>query len=470
MGRRGLVLTLLLGSALLPAGAAAQSGGDPCRPAGLPHSLCTGVEKLAERASAECRRPGLATDSQCASPVGLRVDRGAVGAFEGGFTHRALAFQSALADDLPLSNAPWVGTHNSYNSPSELPTISHTDSNQQLSTTDQLRMGVRSLEIDVHWFPSARGPGFAPVVCHARPGSEGHAGCSTERLLGEVLADIEAWLDANPNEVILLYLEDHLQSAPAYQTGAAAIDSTIGQRVYRPAPPAGGCQSLPLGVTRDDIRAAGKQVVIVGNCGAGPWAERVFDWAGTAAPHVESNSSSWSAPCGGFTRPTYEAKLVRYYEDRTWVGSTPAGGSLGPSSGITPQKAREMTLCGVDLTGLDQLLPGDGRLEAMVWSWAGGEPGTGDCAFQRADGRWISADCAGSRPAACRSTADGSWSVVGPAGPKNGAAAACASAGLVSAAPRTGRENDLLRIAASGAEPWLGVSGSGGSFAADDSR
>src|SRR3712207_9239730 len=43
---------------------------------------------------------------------------------------------------------------------------------------EQLRLGIRSLEIDVHKFRQG-----VPVVCHARSASEGHAGCSVEREL-----------------------------------------------------------------------------------------------------------------------------------------------------------------------------------------------------------------------------------------------------------------------------------------------
>ena len=65
------------------------------------------------------------------------------------WTQRALALQYSLASDVPLRNAPWVYTHNSFNSKAEMgPTLSDTDQNQQISITDQLDHGVRHLEID----------------------------------------------------------------------------------------------------------------------------------------------------------------------------------------------------------------------------------------------------------------------------------------------------------------------------------
>src|SRR4051794_37516564 len=72
------------------------------------------------------------------------------------WTQRALALQYELGSDMPLRNAPWAGTHNSFNSSAEMgPTLSAMDSNQGLPLQDQLALGIRSLELDVHWFPSA---------------------------------------------------------------------------------------------------------------------------------------------------------------------------------------------------------------------------------------------------------------------------------------------------------------------------
>src|ERR687883_279318 len=63
---------------------------------------------------------------------------------------RALDTQYELGSALPLRNAPWIGTHNSFNSSSEPPTLSGLDNNQVLSLPDQLDIGVRSLELDAH--------------------------------------------------------------------------------------------------------------------------------------------------------------------------------------------------------------------------------------------------------------------------------------------------------------------------------
>jgi hypothetical protein len=454
-------------------GAGAQSQCSHTDPA------CIGLGKLGERGSAECRRAGDAipggpvSDPSCQAPVGREVDRAKVAAHAGTWLHRALAFQYALGETLPFREAPWLGTHNSFNSTSEFPTASHTDSNQQLSLVDQLALDVRSLEVDVHWSPTPRAgadglatEGRAPVVCHAEERQGVHAGCTTERLLGDVLAPVAEWLNRpeNRRQVILLYLEDHLEGPAGHAAARSVLDATLkrpgqaaGSLVYRAGANDGDCRSLPLSLTRRAVLDAGAQVVIVGDCGDG-WDGFVHQWGGSV--RYEDRPTGYVAKgCGGVSRATYDSHLVRFYEDSTFL--TPAaaqasGDSLASADeGIDPATAAAMVRCGVDLFGFDQLLPDDGRLESTVWSWAPGKPAAADggCAFQGADARWATAPCAGARPAACRTA--GGWTVTPGPVAWDAAAAACTDAGGSFGVPRTGYDNAQLRTAAGAAEPWL---------------
>jgi hypothetical protein len=379
-------LLALLAVLALPAVAAA----DP---------LTHGLTQLQRDAANDCRFAGVCSDE--------------IAAYERSDTHRTLAFQYALADGLALRDAPWIGTHNSFNSATEMgPTLSDSDPNQQLSLVDQLRIDVRSLELDVHWFVNR------PVVCHA----EGDfTGCSIEHTLDVELAKIDGWLAQHPDQVILLYLEDHLGDATGHDAGAQMIESEIGPRVYRPS--GGGCQELPLDLTRNAVRAAGKQVVIVGGCGVGAaYQGLAFSWD----KHVETRPVGFEGPSGcgpDFPRSVWDATLVRYYEDSTFLtdGASYAGQSTR-DDGLTPATTTALVRCGVELLGFDQLLPGDGRLDAAVWSWADGEPraGAGRCVVQRpSDGRWEMRHCS---------------KKLGPA----------------QGVPRTGYENWRLREAAGG--------------------
>lgn len=369
-----------------------------------------------------------------------------VRAYQGSGVDRALDLQYELGDDVPFVDAPFIGTHNSFNSIAETgPALSPLDSNQRLTIVDQLRTDVRSLELDVHRFPSLEGRGFAPVVCHA---TEQHGGCTTEKPLRPILDDIAGWLrrPANRDQVLLLYLEDHLDNEQGYDQGAAVVREELGGLLYEPQ--GQGCTELPLSLTRDRVRRAGAQVVAVSDCGIGSgWPSVVFDWSS----HRESRPFDYTdfPRCGpDFTRADYDTGLIRYFEDSTQLTAT-AG---DPDDGITPATAAGMARCGVDLLGLDQLVPDDGRLKKLVWSWAPGQPkqGSGRCAIQRVNsrrpfGQWFPRACGSERAVACRS--GDRWRVVGRPVPAAEARERCRERDAVHAVPRTGYEAQLLRRA-----------------------
>lgn len=372
------------------------------------------VAAPAARAQDEC--PGFLPQIACAAPA----DPAAIAAYEGSWLHRTLAFQHRIGDTLPLVNAPWVGTHNSANSTSESPTLSGADSNQMLSLTDQLRLDVRSLELDIHF------AGGVPRVCHARGADQGHAGCTTERTLAERLPEIRDWLDAHPREVVLLYLEDHLQGG-GYDPAAAVLEEALGPKLYRPPP--GTCTSMPMRLSRRQVLAAGKQVLAISSCGEGTaWQGLIFDDAPRA--EFEGNAGDFDpAACG------YTGHFQRYYEDSTALSYGAGGFQEFPA--LTPEVTGQMWSCGVDLLGFDQLLPGDGRLAALAWSWAQDQPAGPGCAVQRA--RWRIVSCAGRRAFACRGP--GRSITVDPRrGPWSARPSGCRRA-----LPRTGYEAARLR-------------------------
>ncbi|HEV2814400.1 MAG TPA: hypothetical protein VGW10_14185 [Solirubrobacteraceae bacterium] len=402
--------------------------GDDCAPLGsqVQTTVCHGADVVSRDAAA------------------ATADHGpAVAAHEASWTHDALAFQHALGDAVPLRNAQWVGTHNSFNSIAEMgPALSVMDSNQQLSLVDQLRVDVRSLELDVHWFPSPRGGGMAPVVCHAQEG----AGCSAEKLLGETLRPIGAWLRAHRDQVLLLYLENQLRGEEGSNAAAAAIEAELGDLVHRPKGPAGTCVDLPGETTRADVLAAGRQVLIVSNCGAGAaWRSWSFGWS----DHEETRPRNYSCHAD-FDQATHDRAIVRYFEDDTWLTSAASNtGAASRDDGIDAETAAEMIRCGVDLLGMDQLTADDARLDALVWSWAQGEDvGAGCAALRPADGRWTAERCATKRHFACRSASGFTLTAKRLRGDRP--PAGCG-------APRTGYENEQARAAADGRSVWLAL-------------
>lgn len=363
--------------------------------------------------------------------------------FEGSWLESALEQQYELGSDVGFDNAPLVGTHNSFNSRAEMGAgIEESELNQVHDLTEQLDFGVRALELDLHREPNGSGGDERPIVCHTQP----REGCTVVRDMAPFLIDIADWLGqpAHSDQVLLLYLEDDLDNLAIHNVAASIIDEELGDLIYRPE--GRGCVDVGDELTRDDVRAADSQIVVVSGCGKGAaWHDIAFSWE----RHRESRPYDFEdfPKCGpDYRRLEYRTNLIRYYED-----STRTAGSGGADDGIDPEAAAAMVRCGVDLFGFDRLEPFDGRLEATVWSWATDEPSVGGCALIRAGeklpfGRWVSERCGGlEAPVVCR---DGRrWSVSRRRLGSTRAAGYCERHDAEFAAPRTGYENQLVRVA-----------------------
>jgi hypothetical protein len=186
---------------------------------------------------------------------------------------------------------------------------------------------------------------------------------------------------------------------------------------------------LPLALHRADVLAAGKQVVVMSGCGAGrtsAWTSTVFD---DSVRSEEGNPQFAGFPA--CTSPSvaigdYGTKLVRFFEDSTFLSAAVAQGD--PGHRLTVDEIRDMVRCGVNLFGLDQLDPSDPRLEAMVWSWASNEPVTTDagmCAFDGVDGRFHSGKCDGARMTFACVDGSGAWFITKRYGRQSDGARTC---------------------------------------------
>jgi len=439
-----LILALIVSSApsAMPL-ASAQSVRDlvdVCRDNGAPAELCSGLDHLIQLGGVVCRE--VAGGTSCTGVDEQTVDAAAVEAHQESWLAQALAHQRVLGDDQPLRNATWLHTHNSYNADAYPQTFYGLDPNQLYSITDQLRMGIRAIEIDVHWFQEQ------VVVCHGGIGAAAHFGCGVnDPLLPERLQEIAAFIETHPFEVILLYLENNLDDDPvAHDMAAKQIDTSLGDLVYKPE---GKCSPLPMELTRQQIRAIGARVVITGNCGPGAWGDYV---------HVRGPAWKESSLGPGDDYPNYpceaergkehyDENFIRRYADETGLSSGTGGGG-----DVTLNDARNMIRCGVDMPGLDNLVPFDERLVQFVWSWADKEPNTGGCAYQGEDGRFRSGDCSVPRRFACVD-GTGAWIVTPTMGRWDQGPSNC---GLVQYdVPRNGWANELLRTAKGSGEVWV---------------
>lgn len=455
------VLSLLAGLGDARADGAASTLAAECVANDGDDRLCASLAAGGVLAESVCEDGGVPADACAALNDEVAVSEARLAEFEAGWVHRALRLQSRLDEHEPLRNTLWPHTHNSANSTAYAPSLSMLDPNQHWSILDQLRMGVRAIELDLH--PDASRSEV--VLCHGR--TEGaapatvHVGCSVDRPLADGLAELRAFLDrpGNEREVVLLYLENQLEGDQAlHDQVGAALDAAFGSDavadgslVARP-PSAQPCAPMPLDRSRADLLAAGHRVLIVGNCGPGSWGT----WVHERGPDWHERSLGDGFDCEAERDRTdldFEADWIRVYEDATWL-SAMADGRYRPQ---TADDVRAMVACGVDMVGFDRLDPADGRLEALVWSWAPDEPRAEpglDCVAYGADARFRAVDCRERRAFACR-TPTGDWVVSERAGRAGQAGAACARLGAVPATPPTGWESARLADAAAGRELWL---------------
>lgn len=177
----------------VPAPPSPTASCDVISPVAIP---CVALGKFADAVAAECRRVGV-PDARCVLPLAHRVTQAARDAYLQSWVHRTARFQDALQDPVPLRETQWLGTHNSFNSLSDSFTVSHADSNQQLSLAQQLDIDVRALELDLHYLPRLEGHGAPGVtVCHGLGPKNANLGCTVEPLLATVLPQIANWLNA----------------------------------------------------------------------------------------------------------------------------------------------------------------------------------------------------------------------------------------------------------------------------------
>lgn len=385
-------------------------------------AACRNVAQLDWGVARACR--AAAASEECKAVDGRDISPADMKAYGSSWVHRALTLQRGIDLSAPLYESVLPHTHNSFNSSAYSPTLTNQDPNQVYSITDQLNMDLRLLEMDLHWVPSIYGNqatgGYWVTLCHGSSSNPPnvHVGCSNDRPFQDGLAELKAWLDANPSEFVIIYLENQLSgNAQAHALAAELIDDAVGPLLERPASP---CAPMDWSRSRASMLASGRRIAFVGNCdngAANAWGRTVFQrgprWDESGGPDGYSASA---AKCAEDKAKHDQGVFRRYFEDSTWLaamlGSNGATSSLGGTTTIDAARTAAMVRCGVNIIGFDQLTPTDPRLAALVWSWAQDEPraGAGDCALQGPDGRLRAAPCEQPRPVACVDGA-GAWHV-----------------------------------------------------------
>jgi hypothetical protein len=120
--------------------------------------------------------------------------------------------------------------------------------------TDQLRLGSRHFQLDLHWVNNHL------RLCH---GMSDNLGCSPfDRLYAYGIKEIGTWLDANPGEIMTIDFEDYAQGHDNYVNDPLA--TYLGSKILTPAEWPAYNMRLP---TKREMLAAGKQVIVINSSG-----------------------------------------------------------------------------------------------------------------------------------------------------------------------------------------------------------
>ncbi|CCK77297.1 hypothetical protein OLEAN_C31210 [Oleispira antarctica RB-8] len=346
---------------------------------------------------------------------------------------KTLRLQNQIDLHTPMSKNNILGSHNTYNS-SEYANdgyVRYIDPQQKHTIKEQLQLGARFIELDLHWKFNWSDWRYHLLLCH------GGACSGNDKFFHEGLEEMKQWLESPEakNQVVILYIEDH--ATDKHSNMHSELMSKIGSYVYK----SNGCKSIPSDLTKADVLNSGSQVVV--------WKD-----AGCSG---NSNMNS--------TVFTDLGNIDRVWEDRTVIGAIfdNAGDGL-----IDATDVREMFKLGRNIVNLDDFTY-DNRQTAAIWSWNTNEPNNvnnEDCAIMLDSGRWADVGCGDNRihPYACNEEGTENWDItVTDTGTYAEGEAACQNLGTNwhFKTPTNSKYNNAVRNAANDAgydRVWLAIS------------
>lgn len=364
---------------------------------------------------------------------------------------RALAAQAWLDDNVPLSQVLWIGTHNSYNSKAD----GYVDWNQSLSIKEQLRQGVREVVFDVHWYNKEL------RLCH---GDGKHRGCVAEdRRFKAGLRDIRDFLQSNPEEVILLKIEGVFGNHE--NRFHKEIENNLGlDRLLKPTDlytGVNGCKYLDQLITREEIRAKRRNVILVVEpnkdlCNK----EKFYKIAFEGVHHTAVDLSDKKfvkvksvGQCNGLDARVRHQEILRAFDSRTKNKIGSGGGGIT----LDGRLIDDFLACGLNIFEMYNYRGDESDMKhRFIWSWdnVGGEPkrdGGGCAELNPETNRYRVVDCAERQRAACvKLGTPWHWCVSDQAVAPGEADAQCRAtcgAGYVFGAPWSKRELNKLMVA-----------------------
>ncbi len=282
----------------------------------------------------------------------------------------ALSHQYRLQKHEPIVQGVIAGTHNSYSSNAYNLKLYE---NQDLSITSQLNAGARFLEFDMWRTRDVEYGGI--YLCH------NGGRCSTPIfLLGDyiyldsALREIAVWAKANPDQVLIIKVENGNMENEDFDILREGISVQIGDIVYQP--PRNGasdsCKKFPATLTPAQMLAQGKQVLFYGYTGCdadnGSLAatnEWIFD--NTNGELDDDKLDDMKSAANSCSRHS-DGTFALFYEGREEIVDIKTGDA------IPDYLVADLAKCGGTFFGFDWLEHNDSRMKSAVWSWAENQP------------------------------------------------------------------------------------------------
>jgi len=320
---------------------------------------------------------------------------------------QATTLQNRISQHAPFRLAEFPATHNSFNAQAYSNGFSYLDPNHVPSMLNQLRMGKRMINMDLHWDihynATTRLITTDVVLCHD---SSDFGFCSMwDRTFREGLVEVRGWLENN-DEVIILKLQDELDGH--YEEAYDSINIEMGDLVYKPTSP---CSTFDMEVSKADILATGKKIIITGakpsTCNES-WGEFVHWDEGMFGSVNHENFEPY--PICNNSIDDIQERIFGATNDGTQVAQI-----ILQKNEMTAEQVSALTQCGITAISYEPLQWWDERLVAQIWSWDTDKPSRNNtarnCATQQASGRFSDEPCNMTYSFACQHPQNRDWKI-----------------------------------------------------------
>lgn len=323
-------------------------------------------------------------------------------------------------------------------------------SNHWLSVTDQLRMGIKHLEIDVHWFlGEAR-------ICHASnlnvpqindfvkfieqylnikiEWNSQKLGCwgLDLRTFTDSMVEIKQWMDKNPGDVVIIYIDNDPDFLNWGKVNSLLnpIKSVFGNLTFTPKDKQ---QRYPNSwPTPRELLNANKKIMFASRFVLNAeYGETVFQ-----PPYWNEGGTRQFKPfpdCTPFNTPFSFRRIVD--------SAIQVGPFYNESNNLFSEKGiRDLSDCNIHYASMDVSTPDN--VKGFIWSWAENEPKGNGCTLL--DKRWRIEDCNQEHHVACQDEKDfNKWVISERKGKWDIAPRLCPN-GFKFSIPKNGYHNSIL--------------------------